>query len=266
MLVRCLLTLVLVSTGCGPAPPDEANGVLRLGTTTSTRDSGLLDALLPEFEARHSVRVDVIAAGTGKALRLAEAGDVDVVLVHARPAEDAFMAAGHGVRRVDVMYNAFEILGPAADEAGITGLAPGPALRRIAERGARFVSRADDSGTHKRELELWDGDVPRWPEYIETGQGMGRALIIADQMWGYVLTDHGTYLAFKDKIELVPLVAGYPELRNPYGAMAVHPDKSDQIDAELCDALLDYLVAPATQARIAGFRVSGEPLFHPAHP
>ena len=115
MLVRCLLILVLVSAGCGPAPPDEAKRVLRLGTTTSTRDSGLLDALLPEFEARHSVRVDVIAAGTGKALRLAEAGDVDVVLVHARADEDAFMAAGHGVRRVDVMYNAFEILGPAAD-------------------------------------------------------------------------------------------------------------------------------------------------------
>ena len=264
MRLRCLLILVLALSGCGPAS-DEASAVLRLGTTTSTRDSGLLEALLPEFEAEHGVRVDVIAAGTGKALRLAEAGDVDVVLVHARAAEDAFMAAGHGVRRVEVMYNAFEILGPVADEAGIAGLAPGAALHQIAQSAARFVSRADDSGTHKRELQLWGSDVPRWPDYVETGQGMGRTLIIADQMLGYVLTDHGTYLAFKDKIELVPLVTGFAELRNPYGAMAVDPAKSEQIAAKLADALLDYLIAPATQARIAGFRVSGEQLFHPAH-
>ena len=265
MSLRLILTSAVLFAGCGPAAPPEAGGVLRLGTTTSTRDSGLLEEILPRFEAENRARVDVIAAGTGKALKLGEAGDVDVVLVHARAAEDAFMAAGHGARRVDVMYNTFEILGPPGDPAGVRGLGAGQALRRIAERTQRFVSRADDSGTHQRELELWDGPAPRWRDYIETGQGMGRTLIIADQMLAYVLTDHGTYLAFKEKIELVPLVSGAPELRNPYGAIAVDPRKHERIQGELADAFLDYLVAPETQRRISSFRVAGEPLFHSLH-
>ena len=264
MILRCLASLMLAA-GCEPLSTPEDSAVLRLATTTSTRDSGLLDELLPSFEARHGVRVDVIAAGTGKALRLGEAGDVDVVLVHARAAEDAFMAAGHGARRVDVMFNAFEILGPAEDPAGIRNLEPAVALRHIARSGKRFISRADDSGTHKRELLLWGGDVERWSGYIEAGQGMGRTLIIADQMLAYVLADRGTYLAFKEKIELIPLVSGAPELRNPYGAMAVNPAKHDRIQGELADAFLDYLVSSETQRKIASHRIADEPLFHPLH-
>ena len=204
----CVLVLIV---GCNSDDAPTGN-TLRLATTTSTRDSGLLDQLLPPFAAEHGLRIDVIAVGTGKALKLGEAGDVDVVLVHARQAEQDFMAAGHGVRREEVMHNTFELLGPPDDPAKIRDLGPAEALKQIAEHGQRFVSRGDDSGTHKRELLLWEnvGGRPNWPEYVETGQGMGATLNIADQMLGYVLTDRGTYLHFRDKIDLEPLAAPGP--------------------------------------------------------
>jgi tungstate transport system substrate-binding protein len=239
--------------------------VLRLAVTTSTRDSGLLDVLVPVFERQHGVRVDVIAAGTGKALKLGEAGDVDVVLVHARAAEEAFMAAGHGVRREEVMYNTFEILGPADDPAGIRDTEPAAALRKIADGGHRFISRGDDSGTHKRERALWQvhGDRPNWDAYVESGQGMGATLTMADQMSGYVLTDQGTYLRFRDKINLVELVTELPALRNVYGVLLVNPAKHERINARSAEAFVDFLLGAEAQRIVASFTIGGERLFHP---
>jgi tungstate transport system substrate-binding protein len=261
-----VLLAVLCLAGCSDSTPGASDGrVLRLGTTTSTRDSGLLDALVPLFERETGCRVDVIAAGTGKAIKLAEAGDVDVILVHARSAEDAFVASGHGIRREDVMFNEFVILGPKADPAGIGGMLPSEALRALASGGHRFVSRSDDSGTHKRELKLWGGAAPTWGQYIETGQGMGRTLIVADEMMAYVLTDRGTYLSFKDKIDLVPIVSGHESLRNPYGVIVVNPAKTRSASAELADAFVDFLVSDEIQRKIGRFTKNGEVLFHP-HP
>ena len=239
--------------------------VLRLAVTTSTRDSGLLDALVPVFERQHNARVDVIAAGTGKALKLGEAGDVDVVLVHARAAEDAFMAAGHGVRREEVMYNTFEILGPADDPAGVRGFAAADALQKVASGKHRFVSRGDDSGTHKRERSLWDagGGRPDWNDYIESGQGMGATLIMADQMNAYVLTDRGTYLRFRRKINLVGMVTGSPELRNVYGVLQVNPAKHARINGPLAESFVSFLLGSQAQRLIGDFTVDGERLFHP---
>ena len=243
----------------------KPRNVLRMAVTTSTRDSGLLDQLVPIFEQQQGARVDVIAVGTGAALKLGEAGDVDVVLVHAREAEEAFMAAGHGVRHEEVMYNEFEILGPAEDLAEIRGLTPTAALQQIAARGATFVSRGDNSGTHQRELKLWANAQgrPNWKEYIESGQGMGATLLMADQKNAYVLTDHGTYLNLKRKIRLLPLVNSSPELQNPYGIIVVDPNKHSTINAALADAFVDFLVAEEVQRRIRDYRVDGEPLFHP---
>ncbi|MEQ8838618.1 MAG: substrate-binding domain-containing protein [Lacipirellulaceae bacterium] len=242
---------------------------LRLATTTSTRDSGLLDELLPAFEKQHNVRVDVIATGTGKALKLGEAGDVDVVLVHARAAEEAFMETGHGIRREDVMANTFEIVCPTDDPADVKGSRPSEALRKIAATKTKFLSRGDDSGTHKRELQLWKnaGGLTPWSEYIETGQGMGATLTIADEMQGYALTDRGTYLRFKSKVDLVPLISGspeeIPEMANPYGVIVVNPRKSDAINAKLANAFIDYLISDTAQQKIAKFQVEGEALFSP---
>jgi len=254
-----LLSLLLVALfGCR----DESQ-VLRLATTTSTRDSGLLDLLLPTFERQQNVRVDVIAAGTGKALKLGEAGDVDVVLVHARRAEEAFMAAGFGCRREDVMVNQFELLGPADDPAKIRDLSASEALERIAAGGFRLVSRGDDSGTHKRELELWAKPRPDWDEYVETGQGMGPTLIIADQMLAYVLADRGTYLRFRPKIDLVPLAAQSPAMKNPYGIIVVRIEQQSAAQTELAQGLVDYFISPQVQTQIQNFRLEGESLFFP---
>lgn len=265
---RLTLLAMLAALLCGCiSKSNPQHVVVRVATTTSTRDSGLLDVLLPPFKQEHHARVDVIAVGTGKALRLGEAGDCDVVLVHARPAEDAFMAAGYGSRREDVMYNTFEILGPPDDPAGVKGLAPTAALQKIAQGGYRFVSRSDDSGTHKRELQLWESGngLTVWPEYIETGQGMGTTLIMADEMRGYVLCDRGTFLNFHAKVDLLPLVSGSPELKNPYGVMVVNSEKHPGTHSKLANELVDYFVAAKTQAMIRDYQVQGEPLFYPLH-
>ena len=182
--------------------------MLRLATTTSTRDSGLLDQLLPVFEEAHHCRVDVIAVGTGAALKLGESGDVDVVMVHARTAEEAFMQAQHGIRHEEFMYNDFVLLGPENDPAEIRGMEPIAAMKRIATRKHRFVSRGDDSGTHKREMSLWKQAKVKsgWREYLECGQGMGPTLVIANNQIGYTLADMGTFLNLGKRIDLVPLV------------------------------------------------------------
>lgn len=254
-------------TPAEPSAKTDSGGVLKLATTTSTRDSGLLDVINPVFEKEQGVRIDVIAVGTGAALKLGEAGDVDVVLVHARPAEDAFMQAGHGVRREDVMYNTFEILGPPSDPAGIKGLGAVEALQKIAAGSQPFVSRGDDSGTHKKERALWEkaGGLTEWSGYAESGQGMGPTLTMADQMKAYTLSDRGTYLAFRDKIELVPLTATSEELKNPYGVIVVNPNKNDQIRDDLANAYAEFLIAPKTQRMIRDFKIAGEQLFYPVH-
>ena len=238
---------------------------LRLATTTSTDDSGLLDVLLPPFEEREGVKVDRIAVGTGRALALAERGDADLLLVHARAREDAFVAAGWGIDRRDVMGNDFVIAGPPDDPAGIKGSSDAAAaLRRLATVEATFISRGDDSGTHARELMLWEaaGLEPNWPGYAEAGQGMGSCLNIADERRAYVLTDRGTFLSFGKKVELAVLVEGDPALRNPYGAILVNPERHPHVKIDLARKLLDYLTSPEGQARIDAFRVDGQVLFH----
>ncbi len=265
----CLFLCVTLAAAACDRPPDAGastpGGVLRLAVTTSTRDSGLLNVLIPDFETTHSARVDVIAVGTGKALKLGENGDVDVLFVHARESELAFMDKGHGVRHEEVMYNRFELLGPPADPAGIRAKPVLDALRTIAAGGHRFISRGDDSGTHKREQKLWQkaASSPDWDEYLESGSGMGATLIMADQRQAYVLTDNGTFLASKDKIQLQPMNTTGDDLRNPYGVIAVNPTKHARINAPLAAAFIDYLISPNTQQLIGDFKLAGQPLFHP---
>jgi tungstate transport system substrate-binding protein len=258
--------LALVA-GCAAAPQGTPEQV-RMATTTSTENSGLLRHLLPPFEAREGIQVLVLAVGTGQALALGERGEVDILLVHAREQEDAFMAAGHGSQRRDVMWNDFVLLGPPGDPAGIRGESDAvAAMERIAAHRARFVSRGDDSGTHVRELSLWAaaGGVPAGAAfYLVAGQGMGSCLVLADEKSAYILADRGTYLAFAPQLDLQVMVQGDPRLRNPYGAILVAAGPRPAARAEAAHKLLDYLSSPAGQDRIATFRVDGQLLFHPA--
>ena len=272
--VLALLLLAGLATGCAPASP----AVLRLATTTSTEDSGLLDAILPDFEQRHDARVDVVAVGTGQALELGRRGDADVVLVHARSAEDQFIAEGFGTARADVMYNDFVLVGPEADPAGIRQAASAAeALARIAQAQATFVSRGDDSGTHSKELSIWkSADLEPDPAsgwYLSIGQGMGETLQMADEREGYTLSDRGTYLSMSERLPgLTILVGGAniaenpdPSLLNPYGVIPVNPETVPGVNLELAEAFATWLTAPDTQARIGAFGadVYGQPLFHP---
>jgi tungstate transport system substrate-binding protein len=240
-----------------------------LATTTSTHNSGLLDDLLPPFEEREGIEIQVIPVGTGQALALGERGDADVVLVHAREREDAFVAAGHGVERRDIMWNDFIVAGPRSDPADVRGLRDAAeAFRRIRASRARFVSRGDDSGTHIRELAVWKAtgqEPPRGLDhYLEAGQGMGRCLTIAGEKRAYVLADRGTFLAYRSRLELEVLVEGDRLLRNPYGAMLVNPTRHPHVPAVAARKLLDYLTSEEGQRRIGAFRVDGQVLFHPA--
>jgi tungstate transport system substrate-binding protein len=251
------------------APAAEEEQRLILATTTSTQDSGLLDDLLPDFEAQYNVKVDVVAVGTGQALALGEDGNADVLLVHARAREDAFMEAGHGTRREDVMYNDFVIVGPEADPAGVGGMQDAPAaLAKIAEAEAPFVSRGDDSGTHTKEKAIWAaaGIEPAGDWYISAGQGMGAVLTMTDEQQAYTLSDRATYLARTlEGTELQIQVEGDPILFNPYGVMAVNPDKGAHIKADLAAQFIDWLVSLPTQEKIAQFGTDkfGMPLFTP---
>lgn len=240
--------------------------VIRLATTTSTDNSGLLDILLPEFKRHNAHQVHVIAVGTGKALRLLREGDVDVVLVHARAAEDRLVAGGYGVNRRDVMYNDFVFAGPAEDPAGIRGGNDATeALKRIADTGSLFVSRGDDSGTHKKELQLWQqaGITPAGQWYREAGQGMGKVLQIAGELQAYTLTDRGTWLAYHDKSPLVIVTAGDARLFNPYGIIAGNPEKYPDLNYQGAMQLINWITSPAARQLIAGFTINGQPLFVP---
>lgn len=270
--VAVLVLFVSLLVACSSGEPE----VLRLATTTSTADSGLLDAILPTFEEEHNARVDVVAVGTGQALTLGEAGDADVLLVHAHSREDEFLAAGHGTARYDVMYNDFILVGPAADPAGIQGMATAAeALATIAAAGAPFASRGDSSGTHTKELSLWEavGITPETPWYASLGQGMGETLTYANEQQAYTLTDRGTFLAQQDNLpNLTVLVGGStiaengdPALLNPYGVLLVNPNKGDHIQADLAREFAEWLTSGATQQAIAEFGVDrfGQALFYP---
>lgn len=242
---------------------------LILATTTSTDDSGLLDYLLPDFEASYHVNVDVIAVGTGQALKLGEDGNADVLLVHARAREDEFMAADHGVRREDVMYNDFVIVGPQDDPAQIQGMdSAAEAFKKIAQVQATFVSRGDDSGTHTKEKVIWQAaDIePSGDWYVSAGHGMGAVLTMSDEQQAYTLSDRATYLARTNEgLELMILVEGDEVLFNPYGVIAVNPEKNPAIRNDLANEFIDWLVSVPTQEKIGEFGVAefGQPLFIP---
>ncbi len=274
IILLSILLLLAAAVGCGPQEPE----VLRLATTTSTADSGLLDAILPAFEEANNARVDVVAVGTGQAIELGEAGDADVILVHARAREDAFVAEGHGTERRDVMYNDFVIVGPADDPAGVVGMSSAAeALAAIAAAGAPFASRGDDSGTHTKEMSLWEAagvtPDPAGGWYNSLGQGMGETLIFANEAGAYTMTDRGTFLSMRDNLpNLVVVVGGEsiadnadPKLLNPYGVIPVNPEKSEAINAELAQKFAEWLTSPEVQTMIGEFGVEtfGQPLFYP---
>ena len=243
-----------------------------LQSTTSTQNSGLFDAILPRFQAKTRIEVRVVAVGTGQALKNARNGDGDVLLVHAKPDEEAFVAAGWGVKRYDIMYNDFVIVGPANDPAGIAGLRQaGTALRKIAQAQAAFVSRGDESGTHKKERALWKVAAidpleasGRW--YREAGTGMGATLNTAVGMRAYTLTDRATWLSFRNKADYTILVEGDQRLFNQYGVILVNPAKHPHVKANLGQQFIDWLVGPEGQSLIAGYTIAGQPLFFPNAP
>ena len=261
MFKRLLIILCLLLA----AVPAFATEHLRLATTTSTENSGLLAELLPPFEAANDCKVDVIAVGTGKAIKLGEAGDVDVVLVHARSREDKFVAVGFGVGRRDVMYNDFILLGPDSDPAGIKGETDvAAALAKIAAAKATFVSRGDDSGTHTREKQLWQaaGVTPGGDWYLEAGRGMGEVIIMAGESLGYTLSDRATYLAFMEKTPLQAAVEGDKRLFNPYGVIMVNPARHAHVKVALAQKFIDFLTSSEGRSLIAGYQRSGEQLFY----
>ena len=268
---RAWLAAVLAALLAGAVSAEEAP-FLTLGSTTSTRDSGLLADLAQRFEARTGIAVRVIAAGTGRALEYGRRGDVDLLLVHHRPSEDAFVAEGYAPYRRDVMYNDFVIIGPADDPAGVRGTPrAADALVRIAARRARFVSRADDSGTHKKERALWsaagmDPTPHSGSWYLETGSGMGATLNIASELGGHALTDRGTWLSFHNRNDLEILVEGDPQLHNPYGIMPIDRVRHPHVRFEAAERFIDWLLSDEGQDAIDAFRVRGRPLFFAHRP
>lgn len=240
--------------------------LLRMATTTSTENSGLFTVIQPVFEKQLGIRVHIIAVGTGKALELGRRGDVDVVLVHARAAEESFVREGYGLARHEIMYNDFVIVGPPADPAAIRGMQDaGKAFAKIAGSSAGFVSRGDDSGTHKKENAIWQ-QVKIRPEgawYRQVGQGMGKTLQIAGELAAYTLVDRGTWLAYRANSPLQLLVSGGEELRNPYGIIAVSPERFPDVNYAAAQRLIDWFETPAAHALIAGYKIDGEQLFYP---
>ncbi len=246
---------------------DDTNRIIRLATTTSTDNSGLLKELLPRFTEETGYEVHVIAVGTGKALRMGQDGDVDVVLVHARAAEARFIAEGYGDKRYGVMYNDFVLVGPANDPAGIHGAgSAAEALSKIAASQSPFVSRGDDSGTHKKERALWKeaGITPEGGWYREAGQGMGKVLQITAELNAYTLTDRGTWLAYKDKSPLKIAFEGDPILFNPYGIIAVNPKKHPDTNHLGALKLIGWFISPEAQRMIGAFKIGDSTLFTPS--
>lgn len=237
-----------------PAPAEPIK--LLLATTTSTADSGLLDFILPDFEKEFNAKVEVVAVGSGQAIQLGKDGNADVLLVHSPKAEGEFMDAGDGVRREDVMYNDFVIVGPADDPAKIKGLSAVDAFKALAAAKAAFISRGDDSGTHTKEKGIWaKAEIePKGDWYISAGQGMGAVLTMTNEKKAYTLSDRATYLAqTKEGLELVVLVEGDKALLNPYGVIAVNPAKSEKINNDLANKFIDWIISVPMQEKIATF-------------
>ena len=242
---------------------------ITVSSTTSTEQSGLFKHLLPIFEKKTGIQVRVVAVGTGQALDIGRRGDADVVFVHAKPLEEKFMAEGHGVRRYDVMYNDFVVVGPKSDPAKISGGKDVvAAFRKIKDAQAPFVSRGDKSGTHFAELEIWkmagiDVSKEKGGWYRETGQGMGPALNTAAGMNAYILSDRGTWLSFKNRGDLVIEVEGDKRLFNQYGIMLVNPQKHPNVKKEMGQAFVDWVISPEGQHAIAQYKINGQQLFFP---
>ena len=267
VIARRLFLAALLALSAFAAAAQEKYIVV--ASTTSTEQSGLFGYLLPIFTKETGIQVRVVALGTGQALDLARRGDADVAFVHARSAEEKFIAEGEGVKRYSVMYNDFVLIGPKSDPAKIAGgkdiLA---ALRKIQAAQAPFVSRGDRSGTHIAELQLWkdagiDIGTAKGPWYRDTGQGMGPALNTASAMNAYILADRGTWLAFKNRGDLAVLVEGDQRLFNQYGVILVNPAKHPNVKKDLGQTFIDWLVSPAGQKAIAGYKIGGEQLFFP---
>ena len=260
-----LVALIAFSVTSAPAQ----DRFITVASTTSTEQSGLFSHLLPRFEQKTGIKVRVVAVGTGQALDLARRGDADVVFVHARSAEEKFLAEGHGVKRFPVMYNDFVLVGPKNDSAKIGGSKDIlEALRKVETAKAPVVSRGDKSGTHLAELDLWkaagvDIDKAKGPWYRDTGQGMGPALNTAASMNAYILTDRGTWLSFKNRGDLAILVEGDKRLFNQYGVMLVNPDRHPSVKRDLGQAFVDWVISPEGQKAIAEYRINGEQLFFP---
>ncbi|MDD3271342.1 MAG: substrate-binding domain-containing protein [Syntrophomonadaceae bacterium] len=280
-LLLVMMFAVGVMAGCGnqanqepektpteQVTPTPDNPKLKLATTTSTQDSGLLDVLKPEFEKDTGYNLEIIAVGTGAAIELGKKGDVDVLLVHSRKAEDEFVAAGYGVNRKDVMYNDFLIVGPENDPAGIKGEKDiVVAMKKIVDAKATFVSRGDDSGTHKKEKSVWDkaGITPKGDWYKSVGKGMGDTFRMANELKAYTLIDRATFLSLKDKYQLVPAVEGDASLLNPYGVIAISKDKYPNTNFEGANAFIDWMVSEKGQKMIGEYGVDkyGQQLFVP---
>ena len=264
-----LLTAALLGILASALPANAQDKSIVVASTTSTQDSGMFGSILPKFKAKTGIDVKVIAQGTGQALDTGKRGDADVVFVHAKSQEEKFVADGFGVKRFPVMYNDFVLIGPKADPAGIKGgkdIIAG--LEAISGKGAPFVSRGDKSGTHSAELKLWKDAAldpaatkPSW--YREIGQGMGAALNTAGAMRGYVLSDRGTWISFKNKGDLEIVVEGDRRLFNQYGIMLVNPTKHAHVKKDLGQAFIDWIVSAEGQQAIRDYKIDGQPLFFP---
>jgi len=267
-LAAALLGAVAIFSGV-PQPAAADQPFIVVQSTTSTQNSGLFDYILPMFTGKSGIEVRVVAVGTGQAIKNAMNGDGDVLFVHAKPAEEKFVSEGHGVRRDDVMYNDFVIVGPAADPAGIGGGYDAiAALQKIAESKATFASRGDDSGTNKKEMSLWketgvDPQKASGTWYRETGSGMGATLNAAAGMNAYTMSDRATWIAFNNKGDLKIQVEGDKQLFNQYGVILVNPEKHPNVKAKLGQSFIDWLLSPEGQKAIASYKVDGQQLFFP---
>jgi tungstate transport system substrate-binding protein len=266
---RRLLSAVLLLSVLAGAPLALAQNFITVASTTSTEQSGLFKHMLPAFQKKTGIEVRVVALGTGQALDLARRGDADVVFVHAKAAEEKFIAEGHGVKRQPVMYNDFVLIGPKSDPAKVAGGKDiTAALKKIKSESATFVSRGDRSGTHMAELALWkqsgiDIAAGKGPWYRDTGQGMGPALNSASSMNGYILSDRATWLAFKNRGDLTIVVEGDKRLFNQYGVILVNPEKHRHVKKEQGQAFIDWVVSPEGQKNITDYKIGGEQLFFP---
>src|SRR6476469_2419994 len=263
---RIFVGALIAAALASPALAQDKSIVV--ASTTSTMDSGLFGHILPAFKAKTGIDVKVISQGTGQALDTGRRGDADVVFVHAKAQEEKFLAEGFGVKRFDVMYNDFVLIGPKSDPAGVKGSNIETALQTIQAKGVPFVSRGDRSGTHAAELALWkqagiDIAAGKGPWYREIGQGMGAALNTASAMNGYVMSDRGTWISFKNRSDLQIVVEGDKRLFNQYGVMLVNPERYPSVKKELGQAFVDWLISPEGQAAIAGYKIDGEQLFFP---